>query len=53
MKELTIGNLIFASILLFLSGYIYGIGQNLTNSGNCGKVTERINYEEINKYITP
>jgi hypothetical protein len=31
MKKLTILNLIIASILFFLSGYILGLGQNINN----------------------
>lgn len=30
MKDLSMPNLIFAAILLFVSGYILGIGQNLS-----------------------
>lgn len=42
MKELTIGNLIISAVLFFLSGYILGVGQNLTNTKSCGNVIERI-----------
>jgi hypothetical protein len=31
MKHITLLNLIIASILFFLSGYILGLGQNINN----------------------